>query len=1139
MELHLLILKSTYRKRGGQSQIHYSANQTKNRFKGMFALILAISLIFGQAPIPHFSAPDAHADVAPTMTGTGDLMPTIDPLVNDPDPAIPMDMPVDDMDSPLSQMDIPAVTPDPDLDQEVQDAIVDAAKNYYTAVMTETGGHGTHGDTTSDTIQNEHGAALALVSFDDVTHVAVTSGDWDDATTWAGGEIPETDANVLIAQGVEVRLDFVNETVYRTIRIDGKLSFATDTDTGLMVDTLITSEVGELEIGTADNPVQNDVEAKIIITASGCDHADPVACNIDTAWDPNQLSRGIIAHGRTTIHGAVKTTQANLLQAPMQGDIELVLSENVTNWQAGDVLILAGTNGTNQDEQLYVAEVNGNRVTVVGFNNDGSVDEEWDGLKFNHNLPEGLQTFVMNISRNVVIESFDVEHADEMGINRRRGHIMFMHGAQSKTDTRYLGVYGMGRTDKRTRLESAEFDEDGNLVPDTGHNQVARYSFHFHRGGPANGPAIVQGLAIVDSPGLGLVNHSSNVQVSDSVAYGVVGSAWFTEAGDEIGFFKNVSAINMPGSGDGIESRSGMEGGVRLEIDFGHSGHGFWLQGGGVKLENVRVAGAASSGIIFFTEGLQQEGLGTMRFDTSVLDQVLDDPADVAQVGGGQSTIAVGSVPLHLDGALVIQSGTGIQTRFHLLNANHGVGSVIENVNIANLKGSTGINIAYTNRLEIKNSTVVGKSGNTRFRGTGITRNKVTRNITYRNLTVKGWETGIQLPERGTNRVIGGRFTNIKDLNLQTSHGDNRVIDITGDIVFESPTHRQRGGRTKYTIYLGVNLNPDMRDITKLFTPDRILINAKMGEVLLDGKQLYYYAQAADHVLFEAGKAAAYIPEELIGKTNQELWDLYGLALGGTLAPTDAEDGFEKFGIRALIGDPVVYPPKVKLVSRKYTNQLDAPVVFDAYDEAGDKQRITVDPILDADRFPSGLIEEGWNLVTVNVDGKNKSVFVYGDITPPAFQVNRRTAEALEAVSVSDLKKGFRVRGTILDDSFGSRGFSKRYSGKELKAMYAAALEAQGGDATQPVEIKLKFNVRDFAGNKTAVELTMVVKPDAIRAHVKERKELPRREVPSTLKVLLRFKKFRIPRLTLISQINSWLTSRQLAAARVGAPIVF
>src|SRR6185295_16344888 len=119
-------------------------------------------------------------------------------------------------------------------------------------------------------------------------------------------------------------------------------------------------------------------------------------------------------------------------------------------------------------------------------------------------------------------------------------------------------------------------------------------------------PATIADSAVVDSPGWGIVNHSSNVDISDNTEINAVGAAYVTEAGDERGSFDHDIAIHSRGSGADIEARKQFQ-------DFGHQRDGFWLQGGNVSVTNKVVAGQRHSGYVFFPVGLEQAGLGTTR----------------------------------------------------------------------------------------------------------------------------------------------------------------------------------------------------------------------------------------------------------------------------------------------------------------------------------------------------------------------------------------------------------------------------------------------------------------------------------------------------------------------------------------------
>src|SRR5207245_2078491 len=123
---------------------------------------------------------------------------------------------------------------------------------------------------------DEHAALFALVPRSEATHVAVKSGSWFDPTTWADGHIPTAGARVLIPEAISVNYDSESDASLFTVRVDGKLLFAPDHDTRMVVDTLVVAKTGLLLIGSSDHPIQDGITANIVIADNG---------PIDTTWD--------------------------------------------------------------------------------------------------------------------------------------------------------------------------------------------------------------------------------------------------------------------------------------------------------------------------------------------------------------------------------------------------------------------------------------------------------------------------------------------------------------------------------------------------------------------------------------------------------------------------------------------------------------------------------------------------------------------------------------------------------------------------------------------------------------------------------------------------------------------------------------
>lgn len=114
---------------------------------------------------------------------------------------------------------------------------------------------------------------------------------------------------MLIPEAISVDYDGVGAASVFTVRVDGKLLFASDRDTRLEVDTLVIDKTGVLQIGTHDHPVEDGVTANIVIANNGA---------IDVAWDPMLLSRGVISHGNVEIHGQEKEAFLKLAVDPMR-----------------------------------------------------------------------------------------------------------------------------------------------------------------------------------------------------------------------------------------------------------------------------------------------------------------------------------------------------------------------------------------------------------------------------------------------------------------------------------------------------------------------------------------------------------------------------------------------------------------------------------------------------------------------------------------------------------------------------------------------------------------------------------------------------------------------------------------------------
>jgi hypothetical protein len=803
-------------------------------------------------------------------------------------------------------------------------------------------------------LRGEHMLFLDLIRETDVTHRAVHDGKWSDPATWEHGLVPTPGATVLIPHGVNVTLGHIFQPAMKDVRVDGRLQFASDRNTGLILDTLIIAPGGQLVIGTPQQPIAANRSARITFTDTG---------PIDTTRDPAQLGRGLISHGTVSIHGSSVTPFVALTHFAKVGDTKLQLANTPAGWKPGDRLVLPGTAlGSNQDEQLTIISTSGAEVTV-------------QPLAFDHAAPVAdLPVYLANVTRNVVLAS---QTAPRPGASDRAGHVMFMHSAN--VDISCASFENLGRTDKSRIIEDPRLDDQGHLIAGTGHNPRGRYAIHFHRTGIDRDapPARVTGSVVLNTPGWGFVNHSSNVLFEDNISANAFGSGFVTEAGDEIGTFRHNLAIRSQGSGEGEDVRKKVQ-------DFAHEGDGFWFQGPGIAVENNIACGQAASGFIYFTEGLIQGGLGTTRFPVANLADatwagkidVVDhkDPDKVSD----PASVPVIAVPIRgFKGNTAYACNAGFTVRFHRGSPAAGESVIQDSVAWNTVYGAK---VRYTSNLVLRNLRLEGGFDKNALFGIAGTLEGV-QDIRYENLRIQGWACGIHVPEAGHHTITGGYWNNVKSILVPTPYSRGRQVEIAGDIRFGVAEPAALHTQAQYDIYMDAEftplLNSDYRDPNVLFVQDRTLL--RFGSY--SDRQLYYPEQKDSYVPFATAAAAnsadrkrfgqpgETLPPDLIGKTNSQLYKEFGLAIGGAVAPADQVSVPR---IHGLIGSPAAYPvERIPYPSHAASLHGFTPA-FVRVEENGKKSVKSTTHTEPVD------LHAGWNLLTQRIDGELASFLIFG-----------------------------------------------------------------------------------------------------------------------------------------------------------------
>jgi hypothetical protein len=671
--------------------------------------------------------------------------------------------------------------------------------------------------------------ALALVPDGAMTALAVQSGNWSDPNTWQNGTVPDANANVLVPSQTTVTLDTTSNPVH-TVRVDGTLQFAANVDTNLLVDTLVVNMAGSLVIGTAANPIPANHHAAITFTSDG---------PIDRTWDPMALSRGLLALGSVTMYGAATTAYATLSRDAAVGATTLILSQPPSNWHVGDTIVLGGTFAKwNQDETLQILATSGNRVTV-------------NPLLYGHRSFGQVPVYVTDVNRNIVLGSADSSATGNLG------HTMFM--CADMTDIHYAEFLNLGRTDKSVPIDDPQLDASGQLVAGTGTNPRDRYAVNFWEDLSAS-PGVVDGSSVVNSPGWGFVNHSSNVNFTNDVAYNVNGASFVSEAGDETGLFSRNLAIHSLGTGteDFYDPSR-----VPLQ-DWAHEGDGFWFQGNGVSVTNNIAIGQAAGGFYYFNKPY-----------TLPVQDVVPSTAPLANFTGNT---AVGC-----------EYGAFIRYETN--------GGVLDNLTVSNCIG--GYKQQYCVGITLQNSHFYGS----RFSNYGIfLAVEAASGFVAQNDTVIGYHVGIRFSEEYQQTLIGGTWNNQRNIEIPTAFLAGRQI------VISNPTFLTNTSRNHYDVFwLNEISDVASRNINALFAPDVVLYNSL---------QLFAPWQSGAFVPFPRQITAHPIPASLIGKTNLELRTAYGLTMGGVVAPAVASGPVTN----GSVGAQVTYSTVVALNSDWHTS---------------------------------------------------------------------------------------------------------------------------------------------------------------------------------------------------------------------------
>lgn len=426
----------------------------------------------------------------------------------------------------------------------------------------------------------------------------VQSGEWTSPSTWNENRVPSQGDDVRINTGHTVVYNQYSSQDIRFVHIKGKLEFSRAQDTLLSAGAIVISSadaidldstcsnhhVGHgghnhggmsptLEVGTIDNPIPANVNAKIQLAYFS---------DMDSNCQP-----GIIAHdGVFDVHGAKVTSWLRLAQTANPGDTQLVLESAPIGWKTGDTVVISGVRGkkdlefgedrfpniedvpasVHQTEERQIQSVSGNTVTL-----SSSVSYEHYGPNVLGGPHPGVEVALLH--RNVVITSKDP--------NGVRGHTMWHHGGDgglSNAEFSYLGKGGV----------------------------LARYPIHMHLTGQSLRGLQIESVSVHNSNNRCITVHGTNYAfIKDNFGYKAKGHCYFLEDGSEINnYFVNNFALQTF-QADELPNQA-------IEWD-SNDGAGFWGVNGYNAFEENSVSQTGLYGFQFemdgdgFTTLMQQE----------------------------------------------------------------------------------------------------------------------------------------------------------------------------------------------------------------------------------------------------------------------------------------------------------------------------------------------------------------------------------------------------------------------------------------------------------------------------------------------------------------------------------------------------
>lgn len=627
---------------------------------------------------------------------------------------------------------------------------------------------------------------------------AVATGNWNAVTTWNTGSIPGSGKNVVIPAGITVSYNInksLTATPVRSVLVNGTFNFLQTANTVLVVDTVVVSDTGTLNIGTSEEPILATRSARMVFAGD----------DLNALEDPQLKGRGLLNHGTVNVYGAPKTPYLAIAGTGEVIGSVITLASAPVGWKVGDSVLITGSDPVDlpiqstqvtsaqyetHDELRTVTAVSGSVVTL-----DSSLGAlRGDGLPNKHTRQyPGMPIYMANMTRNV--QFFTA--AANVGTISRRGHTMFMTSPNVSINN--ASFIDLGRSDKSFPL-TAKFANgvvpgSTPVVTTTGSatvfdsNMRGRYPVHFHKVGISQTtPITFTGNVILRSPGWGMSLHTSFANVSNNVSYDIFSAHFVTEDGDERGHFDHNLAVKSVGdtvndfqqaviggqpvslsrqinkgywSYDNTYNTDGSIASIAKLQDDGQIGNCFWMQSRNVEFTNNTANSCPEYGFMFFHRHVASgdtpyELLATPHRDLIAWHNKLSNTAPtVFDSNEVPLTNIANNEVIASDGALIVVKANN--------NQNHNVFNRISGIKGFNTGGKC-LDFGYTGHYFVEG--IECYSSLTTHSNTALTTNIEVENFVFKDFTLVGWDYPVDvnlafngLPNTTAMTFINGSVT--------------------------------------------------------------------------------------------------------------------------------------------------------------------------------------------------------------------------------------------------------------------------------------------------------------------------------------------------------------------------------------------